>query len=97
MLVGSLAAHPALPCRLFQLPSARCSFGHPGPSGHRTRRTATDPHASRASLHPSLRGAWQFAYDLDEIETACLHCTLVYRDGTWIHDGSCPAARRRTA
>lgn len=62
-----------------------------------TRRTATDPHASRASLHPSLRGAWQFAYDLDEIELACAYCTLVYRGGTWIHDGSCPAARRRTS
>jgi hypothetical protein len=64
-------------------------------------RDRTDHHASRASLHPSLRGAWQFAYDLDPIETSCTYCTLVYQGDTWVHDGSCPAAaaarRTRTA
>jgi hypothetical protein len=66
------------------------------PGGWRNRQ---DAHAPRASLHPSERGRWAYAYDLDPIETACPHCTLVCQDGTWVHDGACPAAARpgRTA
>jgi hypothetical protein len=53
-------------------------------------RDRADKHAPRSAHHPVLRAAWQYAYDPDEIELACLHCTLVYRDGQWTHDGACP-------
>lgn len=76
-----------------------------GHNGHVTEITSdwrdrADRHAPRSAHHPALRQPWQYAYDPDEIELACLHCTLVYRDGQWVHDGSCPAAavaRHRTA
>jgi hypothetical protein len=60
-------------------------------------RSRTDAHAPRASLHPSLRQPWQYAYDTDPIELACVACTLEYQDGRWVHDRSCPARQRRTA
>jgi hypothetical protein len=54
-----------------------------------------DYRAPLAARDPRTR-APALLYDTqDEIETACPGCTLIWRDGAFTHENSCPFRRSR--